>query len=148
MTDPKQWLENLALECEQEVGESRKFSRRYYFASYTLMILSLVGSIGAALLAFLDGVDRAVVGVVALLPAVSASVAGQLRMIEKGSWHFRRKHAMERLARDLRLTAATDADWKAVETANRKVGELDERLEADWDAGLAFRFPSGEAGAR
>jgi hypothetical protein len=144
MTEPAVMLDALALDCEKTALASRGYSRRYYFASYTLMVLSLVGSIGAAVLAFVGEVDRNVVGIVALLPAICASVAGQLRMIEKGNWHFRRKHALERLARDFRLTAAQNPDWEAVESANKVFSELEERFEGDWGTALAFRFQSGE----
>ena len=148
MTDPARRLEEIALDCEQTAASSRKFSRRHYYLNYGLMIVSLARSIGAAVLAFWDGIDVKLIGLVALLPAICSSVVGQLRLVEKGNWHFRRKHAMDRLARDLRLASLRNPDWASVEAANAKLAELEERLEGDWDTSLAFRFQSGDIVSR
>ena len=148
MTDPAQELEAIALYCDQTAASSRMFSHRHYYVNYSLMIASLAGSIGAAVLAFWDGIDAKLIGLVALLPAICASVVSQLRLVEKGNWHFRRKHAMNRLARDLRLASLRNPDWKSVEAANANLAELEGRLEGDWDTTLAFRFQLGETVAR
>lgn len=148
MTDPAQKLKEIAVYCEQTAASSRKFSRRHYYVNYGLMITSLAGSIGAAVLAFWDGIDGKLIGLVALLPAICSSVVGQLRLVEKGNWHFRRKHAMDRLARDLRLASLRNPDWKSIEAANSRLAELEERLEGDWDTSLAFRFQSGDIVSR
>ncbi len=148
MTDPAQKLEAIALYCEQAAASSRKFSRSHYYVNYGLMIASLAGSVGAAVLAFWDGIEVKLIGLVALLPAICSSVVSQLRLAEKGNWHFRRKHAMDRLARDFRLASLRNPDWEAVEAANTKLAELEERLEGDWDTTLAFRFQSGDIVAR
>ena len=143
-----QILQTLEADCAASARAASRRSRRYYFASYAMMVLSLAGSIGASVLAFWNHIDHRVVGLVALLPAVCASVAGQLRLVQKGNLHFRRKHALESLARDFGLARRSTPSWKAVAAANAALSSLDQTSDAEWTTDLAFRFDSGSPGER
>ena len=147
MDTPVQLLKSLVDECQREADVARVRSRRHYFISYALMVLSLLGSIGAAVLAFWDGVDRMIVGLVALLPAVSATIAGQLRLIERGYAHVQHKQSMQILARDLNLASLRKPDWDVVAEANRRFNQLNQQFTEEWRSSLAFRFQSREQGA-
>ncbi|MXO59748.1 hypothetical protein GRI89_09375 [Altererythrobacter salegens] len=138
-------LNSLVSECNSVANKSTLHGRRYYFFSYLLMVLSVAGSILAGGLALWGEFDKAVIGTVALLPALAATVAGQLRLVEKANWHYRRRNRMRELGRDFALMRARGANLDTLEEANRKMTMAEARMEHEWVQTNSFHFDTDQA---
>nr|WP_166178142.1 hypothetical protein [Altererythrobacter segetis] len=133
-------LDALIADCREKAKRSHAMGRRYYFWGYAIMLASLVGSIGAGVLALASGVDRAVVGVVALIPAFAATVAGQLRLVEKSNWFYRRRRELEALTRRVTTARLRAADLATLEACYGELSAIDKAMGDQWEEKLAFDF--------
>lgn len=139
-------LDAMIAECTTVAEAALGRGRRYYFISYLLMIMSVGGSVLAGILALFAEVSKDWVGTVALVPALCATVAGQLRLVEKGDWHYRRRNAMRKLARDFQLERDRGADLDRVAAANDRLSKIEVQFEHEWSQNNAFRFDAEPTG--
>src|SRR5690606_25633189 len=98
--DAGRMLARMVERCDESARHARARGRRSSFVSHSLMSLSAAGSIAAGVLAlWSEEGPREWVGTVALLPALCARVAVQLRLSEKGNFSYRRYRAFHARAR-------------------------------------------------
>jgi hypothetical protein len=135
-----QELESLIAECKQNATRSHARGRFYYYLGYSIMILSVMGSIGAGALALATNVDRALVGIIALVPAFCATVAGQLRLVEKSNWFYRRKRELDAFARKATVARRRRPDLETLEACYAELDALDRAMGDEWSDKLAFDF--------
>jgi hypothetical protein len=133
-------LDALIAQCTDAMERSKRGGRRYYFAGYGLMLLSVVGSIGAGVLALWSEVDRALVGTIALLPALCATVAGQLRLIEKGNWYYLRHRETRALIHRITVARHRASTVDTLAACYADQDDLDGRLGDAWSHTLSFSF--------
>jgi len=133
-------LDALIGECRETARRAHRRGKLYYLAGYAIMLVSLAGSIGAGVLALASGADRAVVGFVALIPAFAATIAGQLRLVEKSNWFYRRRREMDALARRVTVARKRSPDLATLEACYADLSAVDAAMGDDWSAKLAFDF--------
>jgi hypothetical protein len=139
--DAAAMLERLAGQCDESAQNAKKRGRRYYFVSYALMVLSVAGSIGAGVMAlWSEAVPRELVGTVALLPALCATVAMQLRLNEKGNFSYRRYRAFYALARRVEVAKLRAPTLDTLEAFNAQHAEINDSLDEQWVEKLNFNF--------
>lgn len=134
-------LARLARRCDELAQNAKSRGRRYYWVSYALMILSVAGSIGAGVMAlWSEAVPREWVGTVALLPALCATVATQLRLTEKGNFSYRRYRAFHALARRVEVARLREPTLDTVDAFNAEHAAINDSLDEQWVEELNFRF--------
>jgi hypothetical protein len=139
--DAAAMLERLVAQCDESAANAKARGRRYYFVSYTLMVLSVAGSIGAGVMALWnDAVPREWVGTVALLPALCATVAMQLRLNEKGNFSYRRYRAFHALARRVEVGRLRAPTLETLEGFNAEHAKINDSLDEQWVENLNFNF--------
>lgn len=143
--DAGRMLARMVERCDESARHARARGRRYYFVSYSLMILSVAGSIAAGVMAlWSEEVPRQWVGTVALLPALCATVAVQLRLNEKGNFSYRRYRAFHALARRVEVARLRAPTLDTVDAFNAEQAAINDSLDEQWVESLNFRFsPSG-----
>jgi hypothetical protein len=140
--DATQELDALIGECRETATRSHRRGRFYYYLAYSIMILSIVGSIGAGALALATGVDRTLVGIIALVPAFCATVAGQLRLVEKSNWFYRRRRELDAFARKVSVARKRAPDVETLEACYAELSAIDKAQGDEWSNNLAFDFAS------
>jgi len=91
-----------------------------------------------------EEVPRQWVGTVALLPALCATVAVQLRLNEKGNFSYRRYRAFHALARRVEVARLRAPTLDTVDAFNAEQATINDSLDEQWVESLNFRFsPSG-----
>jgi hypothetical protein len=139
--DAEAMLARMVRRCDESALHARTRGRRYYFTSYALMILSVAGSIGAGVMAlWSEAVPREWVGTVALLPALCATVAVQLRLNEKGNFSYRRYRAFHALARRVEVARLRAPTLDTVEAFNAEHAAINDSLDEQWVESLNFNF--------
>lgn len=133
-------LDTLIAELRETGLRAHRRGKLYYNTGYAIMLLSLAGSIGAGGLALATGVDRTVVGLIALVPAFCATAAGQLRLVEKSNWFYRRRREMDALARRVTVAKKRSPDLATLEACYGELTELDRQMGETWSEKLAFEF--------
>lgn len=142
-------MDALIAQCRDMAARAHRRGKVYYLSGYGIMLLSLAGSVGAGALALATGADRVLIGVIALVPAFCAMVAGQLRLVEKSNWFYRRQREMNALARRVTVARKRSPDIAALEACYAEMTAIDKTMGDEWSAKLAFDFaarPRGEAG--
>jgi hypothetical protein len=71
-------------------------------ASYCMSFLAVVGSVAASLCAALGVESKELLAVLAVIPAAVLSIRGTFKFEERATWHFRKHHKLEALARSLK----------------------------------------------
>ena len=137
-------LDALIAKCTDAMERSKRGGRVYYLAGYALMLLSVAGSIGAGVMALWTDVDRALVGTVALLPALCATVAGQLRLVEKGDWFYLRHRETRALIHRITVARLRAPTIETLEASYADQDVLDTRLGELWSRTLSFNFTKHE----
>jgi hypothetical protein len=139
-------LDALIGEAEDAAGRSLRRGRGYYFAGYALALLSVGASIVAGVLALGDtGAGLKTVGVIALIPAFCATIAAQLRLVEKANWNYRRRRRLKTLARETRFARLKGAPIDVLEAAQARLAAIETELDEAWSEGLAFTFAAKDA---
>ena len=134
-------MARLVERCDDLAQNAKSRGRRYYFVSYALMILSVAGSIGAGVMAlWSEAVPREWVGTVALLPALCATVAMQLRLNEKGNFSYRRYRAFYALARRAEVARLRSPTLDTVDAFNAEHAKINDSLDEQWVEDLNFKF--------
>jgi hypothetical protein len=133
-------LDALIADCRAAAKRAWKRGKVYYLFGYLIMLLSLVGSIGAGALALASGVDRAIVGFVALVPAFAATIAGQLRLVEKSNWFYRRRRELDALARRTTVARMRAPTLATLEHCYAELTAIDRAMGDEWSEKLAFDF--------
>ena len=139
--DAATMLDRLGADCDESARNAKRRGRRYYFVSYALMIVSVAGSIGAGVMAlWSEAVPREWVGTVALLPALCATVAVQLRLNEKGNFAYRRYRAFHALARRVEVARLRAPTLDTLEAFNAEHARINAALDEQWVESLNFSF--------
>jgi hypothetical protein len=139
--DAARMLAALAARCDDAAMRARRRGRRYYFISYALMIVSVAGSIGAGVMAlWSDAVPREWIGTVALLPALCATVALQLRLVEKGNFSYKRYRGYYAFARRVEVAQLRAPSLDTLEACNAEYTELVRTFDDMWAENLNFNF--------
>ena len=98
-------------------------------------------SVGAGVMAlWSEAVPREWVGTVALLPALCATVAMQLRLNEKGNFSYRRYRAFHALARRVEVARLRAPTLDTVEAFNAEHAAINDSLDEQWVENLNFNF--------
>ena len=118
-------MDELIEEIESIANRHAKLAELDYRASYSLSFLAVAGSIVASICAALGVEPKALLAVLAIIPAAVLSIRGTFRFEEKASWHFKKSHKLKALTRSLKYGGADPAsvsvDFSKIEQ------ELDER---------------------
>jgi hypothetical protein len=91
-------------------------------------------------LALWSDVDRALVGTIALLPALAGIVAGQLRLVEKGNWFYLRHRQARALGRRVMVAKKKAPTIETLAECYARLDDLEERMGEMWIENLSFSF--------
>jgi hypothetical protein len=139
--DAAKMLGELIERCDRSARNAQVRGRRYHIFGYALMIVSVAGSIGAGVMAlWSEAVPRQWIGTVALLPALCATIATQLRLTEKENFSYRRYRALDALARRAEIARMRAPTLDTLETFSAEEAELKRLLDETWVEGLNFNF--------
>ena len=83
-------------EMEQERKQSLRDGRWNYRAAYALTIVAVGSSAAAGILGLGWDIDRRIVALLALVPAIAVTVASQFKWQQKANWHYN-KHVEARV---------------------------------------------------
>jgi hypothetical protein len=118
-------MDKLTEELESIANRHGKLAELDYLASYSLSFLAVAGSIVASICAALGVEPKALLAILAVIPAAVLSIRGTFKFDEKASWHFKKSHKLKALTRSIKYEganpAAVSADFAKIEQ------ELDEQ---------------------
>lgn len=140
-------IARLITDCEEGAVASLRSGRRHYFASYTLMVVSVASSVLAGILALKVEATKELVGAVALVPALCAGIASQLRLVPKGNWYYHRNRLLQAHAR-IMLAMNVDKPTRAdLDSAIAGLNRIEADLEKEWDSRASFVFTAAGQGS-
>lgn len=137
-------LDVLIGEIDAIANKSTIQGRIYYYLGYGLALISVVTSIMAGILALSDAASLWFVGVIALVPAFCATVAGQLRFVEKANWHYGRRRKYRTLARETRFARLKHPTLEVLEAAHSSLETIEAELDDTWTTTAAFSFAAND----
>jgi hypothetical protein len=143
-------LEALVGECRDEAVKAHRRGRAYYRSSYAVMMVSVLASIAAGVGVLALEQYQKVFGVVALVPALCALAAGQLKLVEKTGWFYRRQREMNALARRVTVARKRSPDVDTLEKCVALLNEVERGSDEEWARTAAFSFTASlqEGGGR
>lgn len=129
--------ERMGRDLDRAIAQVSAAGRRNYFAAFTLATVGVLASVAAGILAFVEA-DRFVVGIVALVPAMTALVTSRLKLQERANWHYRRRDALLALFNMLHFELPDPPTADAVAEISRRWSAINTELSGEWERRLAF----------
>lgn len=133
-------LEALIAQCRSEAGNSHRRGRNYYRLSYAVMVISVLASIVAGVGVLASEDYQKVFGVVALVPALCALAASQLKLVEKTGWFYRKQRELNALARQVTVARKRSPDVDTLEACYALYTEVERSTGEEWTRTAAFTF--------
>ncbi len=144
MTDEgmRELLDEMHEHCDSSSRSYRRHGRFYYFLSYLLTVTTVLASISAGALAILPLTkgNEALIGIVALIPAASASMASQLKLVDKANWFYNCSTEYKSLERDFQFLQASCATPDQIEKAKDRLSLMEVQADRGWSERLSFFF--------
>ena len=115
------------------------------------MIVSVLASIVAGVGVLAIEHYQKVFGVVALVPALCALAASQLKLVEKTSWFYRKQRELTALARQVTVARKRSPDVDTLEACFNLYSDVERSTGEEWTRTAAFTFaahPRGWCGGR
>ena len=133
-------LEELIRQCRADADSAHRRGRAYYRWSYAMMILSVLASIVAGGGVLVGEDYQKVFGVIALVPALCALAAGQLKLVEKTGWFYRKQREMNALARQVTVARKRAPDVDMLEKCYKLYSLIEQNTGEEWTRTAAFTF--------
>lgn len=148
-TDASAELEELIAQCRSEAQAAHRRGRAYYRWSYFVMIVSVLASITAGLGVLVGEDYQKLFGLTALVPALCALAAGQLKLVEKTGWFYRKQRELNALARQVTVARKRKPDVDTLEQCYKRFDAVQRSTGEEWTRTAAFAFavdPRTDAG--
>ena len=139
-------LDALIAQCRNEADSSHRRGRNYYRLSYAVMIVSVLASIVAGVGVLAIEHYQKVFGVVALVPALCALAASQLKLVEKTSWFYRKQRELNALARQVTVARKRSPDVDTLEACFNLYSDVERSTGEEWTRTAAFTFAAHPRG--
>lgn len=135
-------IPELTAYCQRSGETYRSAGRRYYALAYLLTVITVLASISAGMLAIWTGenVPTPWIGTIALIPAASASIASQLKLVEKANWFYNCSTEYKALSREMMFLAASTPSPQLVEAAIGRLNQTERQADRGWSERLSFFF--------
>ena len=113
-------------------GES-KLAHVNHRLSICLMVIALGCSVAAGAIGFFTNASSKVVGGLAVIPALIAFVAVNLKLEDKSSWHYRKRDELRALVSRLDYPQTELLSSDNIATISNCRNELNAKMQAEWD---------------
>ena len=137
----------MAKDLDHAVGVLGRAATRNYFFTFGLALLATGASIAASILAFLQ-FSAAIVGVLALIPAMAGILLSRLKFQQRANWYYRKKGALLALYNELHFELPDPPTSAAIASISKKWRQLNQEMEAAWETSLALSPEELEKPAR
>lgn len=131
-------IDTLQNDLNYSISCYSRLARLHYRVSLVLSYATVLSSLGAGAGGILLHLDGQTTGVLALLPVILATFAMNLKLQEKGNWHYRKKDALNAFSRLLRFKMKEDEAEKTLDEIIDAWNELDRTMDAQWEKEFAF----------
>lgn len=131
MGDIEARLRALEAEIDKAQRDSLKHGRRNYLVLNMLLVLSVLGSVAAAVLALINA-PPLVAGLVALIPAVAVTISTSFKLQAKASWHYGKHTELNGLVRRIRYAVPAAPTAADVAALAQQLTDLDVRMDRQW----------------
>ena len=132
-------------EIDEERKQSLRDGRWNYRAAYILTIVAAGCSAAAGILGLGWDVDRRIVALLALVPAIAVTVASQFKWQQKANWHYNKHVEARAILRriDYELPAFPTEEQLAELVRGYSIKEKE--LNDSWNQDLGFEAAAEEA---
>ncbi|ABC64407.1 hypothetical protein [Erythrobacter litoralis] len=134
--------------CDERFTHFRNLGRWYYRWSYVLSIIAVIASVSAGVLAIWDFASKEIIGTIALTPALMATIASQLKLVEKSNWFYMGARRFRAFARTMRVEAVGGVPINKVEEYARLLNDYEVGAQQQWTDQLNFQFDTAQDGGR
>jgi hypothetical protein len=111
-----------------------------HYLSIGLMVAALGCSVAAGAMGFFTKYSSKVVGGFAVLPALIAYMAVNLKCEAKNSWHARRADGLDKLRTQLLYEPLENPTLEQIALVAKGRVELEERMQKEWDGNLLLSW--------
>lgn len=129
--------QRMADDLDKAIARLTRAARRAYYATFTLAIVGIGASILAGILSFVKA-DAVVVGILALIPAMTAILLGRLKLQERASWFYGKREALYTLYNNLHFELPDPVTAESLAEISRTWSEINLEREKEWLARLTF----------
>jgi hypothetical protein len=134
-------------DLDHALGVLGAAATRNYFTTFALALLATGASIAASILAFLQA-SAALVGVLALIPAMAGILMNRLKFQQRANWYYRKKEALLELYNQLHFELPDPPTSAAIAAISKKWTRLNGEMSGAWETSLALSPEELEKPAR
>jgi hypothetical protein len=125
-------LRDLANDLEVGCAENRRLAKTCHFWLMVLTGVTIAASAAAGLLGLGFDVDTRIVGAVALIPGIAASILQQFKVPAKTDFHYRKWDALRALQRRLRYEMPEKPKVADVARISAALSRLEADMTLEW----------------
>jgi hypothetical protein len=129
-------------ELERDRDRYLQLGRWNYRAAYTLSIVTVISSAAAGILGLGFAVDKRIVALIALIPAIAVTVANQFKWQDKANWHYRKHDAAKALLRRINYELPAHPTEAQLAELSRGYSVTEAEMSESWEE---MRFAVEEA---
>jgi len=118
--------ESLEQEIKTVAKRHWKYAERNHNAGYSIVLISIIGSIAASIIAVFGDLPKYIFALVAIIPAAALSIKGTLMLEEKSIKHWNKAHRLFNLLRALRYEGLNEAE------ASKQFSEIEIDFNKTW----------------
>jgi hypothetical protein len=125
-------FEQLKADLAAKCTATERQAKSFHFWLMVLTGLTIAASAAAGLLGLGFGIDTRIVGAVALIPGIAASIIQQFRMPAKIDFHYRKGDRLNALLRKARYEMPPNPTPKQVGELSRALSDLERGMLDEW----------------
>lgn len=132
--------EDLSKELDRAISQESHLAHLNHRFSVCFMVAALSCSVSAAILGFWTDVSSKVVGGLAILPALIAFVAVNLKLERKSSWHYRKRDGLQALRSRLLYQQPVSPSADNIAAIAEAWDKLNQQMQEEWDKDMALNW--------
>jgi hypothetical protein len=140
-------LNALSNELNRECADNRRLAKTCHFWLMLLTGVTIAASASAGLLCLGFKVDTRIVGAVALIPGIAASIIQQFKLPAKVDFHYRKWDALKALVRRVDYGLPDNPAAKDIREISDALSALDIQMTAEWQQVVGSDSPERRAPA-
>ena len=147
MAEISERLTLLQSELSRECDDNRRLAKICHFWLMLLTGVTIAASAAAGLLGLGFGVDTRIVGAVALIPGVAASITQQFKLPAKVDFHYRKWDALKALLRRVEYGLPENPRTEDVREVSEALSALEADMTAEWQKVVGSSFQARQLSA-
>ena len=122
-------------------------ARWNYGAAYALAIVAVVSSAAAGILGLGFDVDKRTVALVALIPAIAATVSSQFKWQDRANWHYSKHEAAKALLRRINYELPAFPTQDQLAELSKGYSVTEKEMSQTWNDDLSLAIEEAAADA-